>query len=160
MGGNFILHPIKHYSMRTNSLIPAMSRFLDDDWNNLFEWRNRNYSSNTTTLPSVNVKETGDEFVVEMAAPGMKKDDFDIQLDNNMLTIRSEMSSESNEQDEDGKYSRREFSYQSFQRSFNLNNQVVDDANIQATYEDGILRLNIPKREEAKEKPARQIQVA
>ncbi|WP_420457660.1 Hsp20/alpha crystallin family protein [Neolewinella sp.] len=146
--------------MRTNSLIPAMSRFLDDDWNNLFEWRNRNYSSNTTTLPSVNVKETGDEFVVEMAAPGMKKDDFDIQLDNNMLTIRSEMSSESNEQDEDGKYSRREFSYQSFQRSFNLNNQVVDDANIQATYEDGILRLNIPKREEAKEKPARQIQVA
>ena len=146
--------------MRTNSLIPAMSRFLDDDWNNLFEWRNRNYSSSTTTLPSVNVKETGDEFVVEMAAPGMKKDDFDIQLENNMLTIRSEMSRENNEQDEDGKYSRREFSYQSFQRSFNLNNQVVDDANIQATYEDGILRLNIPKREEAKEKPARQIQVA
>ncbi len=149
-----------------------MSRFLDDDWNNLFEWRNRNYSSSTTTLPSVNVKETGDEFVVEMAAPGMKKDDFDIQLDNNMkddfdiqldnnmLTIRSEMRNENNEQDEDGKYSRREFSYQSFQRSFNLNNQVVDDANIQATYEDGILRLNIPKREEAKEKPARQIQVA
>lgn len=146
--------------MRTNSLLPSVSRFLDDDWNNLFEWRNRNYSSPTTTLPSVNVKETGDEFVVEMAAPGMKKEDFDIQLDNNMLTIRSEQRSGHDEQEENGKYSRREFSYQSFQRSFNLNNQVVDDANIQATYEDGILRLNIPKREEAKEKPARQIQVA
>ncbi|CAH1001834.1 hypothetical protein LEM8419_02742 [Neolewinella maritima] len=146
--------------MRTNSLIPAMSRFLDDDWNNLFEWRNRNYSSNTTTLPSVNVRETGDEFVVEMAAPGMKREDFDIQLDNNTLTIRSEQRRENNEQDENGKYSRREFSYQSFQRSFNLDHQVVDDDNIHATYEDGILRLSIPKREEAKEKPARQIEVA
>ena len=146
--------------MRTTSLIPAMSRFLDDDWNNLFEWRNRNFSSNTSTLPSVNVKETGEEFVVEMAAPGMKKENFDIQLDNNTLTIRSELRSETNDQEENGKYSRREFSYQSFQRSFKLNNQVVDDAHIQATYEDGILRLSITKREEAKEKPARQIEVA
>ncbi|MBB4080566.1 HSP20 family protein [Lewinella aquimaris] len=146
--------------MRNSSLLPSVSRFLDDDWNNLFDWRNRNFSSGTTTLPSVNVKETGDEFVVEMAAPGMKKDNFDIQIDNNTLTIRSEMRNENEEQDENGKYTRREFSYQSFQRSFNLNNQVVDDARIQATYEDGILRLVIPKREEAKEKPARQIEVA
>ena len=146
--------------MRTTSLIPAMSRFLDDDWNNLFEWRNRNFSSNTSTLPSVNVKATGEEFVVEMAAPGMKKENFDIQLNNNTLTIRSELRSETNDQEENGKYSRREFSYQSFQRSFKLNHQVVDDAHIQATYEDGILRLSIPKREEAKEKPARQIEVA
>ncbi|MCP9236024.1 Hsp20/alpha crystallin family protein [Lewinella sp. JB7] len=146
--------------MRTNSLIPSVSRFLDDDWNNLFDWRNRNFSSTTTTLPSVNVKETSDEFVVEMAAPGMKKDDFDIQLDNNTLTIRSEVHNENEEQNNDGKYTRREFSYQSFQRTFNLNNQVVDDANIHATYQDGILRLIVPKREEAKEKPARQIEVA
>lgn len=145
--------------MRNNSLLPSMSRFMDDDWNNLFDWRNRNYSPSTTTLPSVNVKETKDEFVVEMAAPGMKKEDFDIQLDNNMLTIRSERKHENEQKDEDGKYSRREFSYQSFQRSFNLDQQVVDDDNISATYEDGILSLTIPKKEEAKEKPPRSIEV-
>jgi HSP20 family protein len=132
---------------------------MDDDWNNLFDWRNRNFSRNTTTLPSVNVKETNDDFVVEMAAPGMKKDDFDIQLENDMLTIRSEVRHEDGEQNEDGKYTRREFSYQSFQRSFNLNNRVVDDANISATYEDGILQLTLPKKEEAKQKPPRQIEV-
>ena len=146
--------------MRTASLLPSVSRFLDDDWNNLFEWRNRNYSKTTTTLPSVNVKETADEFTVEMAAPGMKKEDFDIQLENDVLTIRSEVRREDEEKDQSGKYTRREFSYQSFQRSFNLNNQVVDDGKISATYEDGILRLTIPKKEEAKEKPPRMIEVA
>ncbi|PHK97731.1 heat-shock protein [Neolewinella marina] len=144
--------------MRSNSVLPAMSRFLDDDWNNLFDWRNRNFSSTTTTLPSVNVRETGDEFIVEMAAPGMKKEDFSIELHNNVLTIRSEVRNEK-EEEEAGKYSRREFSYQSFQRSFNLNNQVVNDQEIEATYEDGILRLVLPKQEEAREKPPRQISI-
>ncbi|THH34990.1 Hsp20/alpha crystallin family protein [Neolewinella litorea] len=144
--------------MRSNSVLPAVSRFLDDDWNSLFDWRNRNFSSTTTTLPSVNVKETGDEFIVEMAAPGMKKDDFAIELHNNVLTIRSEVRNEKEEK-EDGKYSRREFSYQSFQRSFNLNNQVVDDDQIEATYEDGILRLVLPKQENAREKPPRHIEI-
>jgi HSP20 family protein len=145
--------------MRNSNLLPSVARFMDDDWNNLFDWRNRNFSRNTTTLPSVNVRETNDDFVVEMAAPGMKKEDFDIQLENDMLTIRSEVRHEDGERNEDGKYTRREFSYQSFQRSFNLNNRVVDDANISATYEDGILRLTLPKKEEAKQKPPRQISV-
>jgi HSP20 family protein len=105
------------------------------------------------------VKETADEFTVEMAAPGMKKDDFDVQLENDVLTIRSEVHHEDEQQQEQGKYTRREFSYQSFQRSFNLNNQVVDDANIRAAYEDGILRLTLPKKEEAREKPPRTITV-
>ncbi|WP_116106400.1 Hsp20/alpha crystallin family protein [Lewinella sp. IMCC34191] len=146
--------------MRSTSILPAVSRFLDDDWNQLFDWRNRNFSSTTTTLPAVNVRETGDEFVVEMAAPGMKKEDFEIELHNNVLTIRSERQHTELQPAGDDRYSRREFSYQSFQRSFNLNNQVVDDAQINATYQDGILRLTLPKREEAREKPARQIQVA
>ena len=141
----------------SNSLLPAVSRFLDDDWNTLFEWRNRNFSN--STLPSVNVRETADDFTVEVAAPGMKREDFDIQLHNNVLTIRSE-SSRQNEEEENGRYSRREFSYQSFQRSFNLNQEVVDDEHIAATYEDGILRLSIPKKESAREKPARQIAVS
>ena len=143
--------------MRSNSILPTVSRFLDDDWNQLFDWRNRNFSPGTTTLPSVNVRETGDEFLVEMAAPGMKKEDFQIELHNDTLTIKSEVASE---RESDEKYFRREFSYQSFQRTFNFNNRVVNDADIRATYEDGILRLTLPKREEAREKPARQIQVA
>lgn len=145
--------------MRSNPVLPAVSRFLDDDWNSLFDWRNRNFSSTTTTLPSVNVKETGDEFIVEMAAPGMKKDDFNIELHDNVLTIRSEVRNEHEEENGNGKYSRREFSYQSFQRSFNLNNQVVDDEQIEATYQDGILRLVLPKQENAREKPPRQIEI-
>ena len=141
----------------SKSLLPTVSRFLDDDWNTLFEWQNRNFSN--STLPSVNVRETAEEFTVEVAAPGMKREDFDIQLHNNVLTIRSEQSNRQ-ESGEDGKYSRREFSYQSFQRSFNLNHEVVDDNNIAATYQDGILRLTLPKKESAKEKPARQIEVS
>ncbi|PPK88909.1 HSP20 family protein [Neolewinella xylanilytica] len=146
--------------MRSNSILPVVSRFLDDDWNQLFNWRDRNFSSTTTTLPSVNVKETGDEYLVEMAAPGMNKDDFTIELHNNRLTISSEVRHEEKDETENGRYSRREFSYQSFQRSFNLDNQIVDDAQIEASYQDGILRLRLPKRETAREKPARQIEVA
>ncbi len=146
--------------MRSNSILPVVSRFLDDDWNQLFNWRDRNFSNTTTTLPSVNVMETGDEYLVEMAAPGMKKDDFNIELHNDRLTISSEVRHEGHDEAENGRYSRREFSYQSFQRSFNLNNQVVDDAQIEASYQDGILRLRLPKRETAREKPARQIEVA
>ncbi len=144
--------------MRSTSILPAVSRFLDDDWNNLFDWNRRNFSSTTTTLPSVNVKETGNEFVVEMAAPGMKKDDFTIELRDNVLTIRSEVRNESDEKEE-GRYSRREFSYQSFQRSFTLNDRLVDESQIQASYEDGILRLLLPKQETVREKPPRQIEV-
>ena len=138
------------------SLLPTVSRFLEDDWNSLFDWTNRNFALNQSTLPSVNIQENADNFVVEMAAPGMKKEDFIVELHNNVLTIKNEVKNEKKE--EDANFTRKEFSYQSFQRSFNLNNNVVDDSNIQAKYQDGILRLTIPKKEEAKEKPSRLIQ--
>jgi len=142
-----------------SALRPTVSRFFDDDWNSLFDWTNRNYSNGTTTLPSVNVKENDDEYIVEMAVPGMNKDDFQIEVINNVLTIKSELKSEHEENDGDH-YTRREFSYQSFQRSFNLNNDVVDDRSIKATYHDGILCVNLPKKEEAKPKPARTIEIS
>lgn len=141
-----------------NSLLPTISRFFDDDWDTLFDWNNRNFSTTKTTLPSVNIKETSDEFIVEMAAPGMKKDDFQIELNNNVLTIKSETKTENEEKDDDN-YTRKEFSYQSFQRSFNLNNRVIDDGKIEAKYENGILHIMLPKKEEAKEKPSRLIEV-
>ncbi len=140
------------------TLLPNVSRFLDDTWTNLFDWSDSDYLGVNMTMPSVNIKETSDEFLVEMAAPGMKKNDFHIELDNNILTIRSEMKKEE-EVKEGERYTRKEFSYQSFQRSFNLNKDIVDDAKINATYADGILSIHLPKKEEAKEKPARQIKI-
>ncbi|WMX15956.1 Hsp20/alpha crystallin family protein [Aureispira sp. CCB-E] len=142
-----------------SNLLPTVSKFFDDDWNSLFNWSNRNFANNRNTLPSVNIKETTDEYCVEVAAPGMKKEDFHIELDNNTLTIKSEVEHE-NEATEGENFTRKEFCYQSFQRSFNLNNRVVDDSNIKATYQDGILSLTLPKKEEAKKKPARQIEIS
>lgn len=140
------------------SLLPTVSRFFDDDWNNLFDWSNRPFTLNQSTLPSVNIQENADNFVVEMAAPGMKKEDFQVELYNNVLTIRSQMKDKKTEEAEN--YTRKEFSFQSFQRSFNLNNNIVDDTSIEANYKDGILRLILAKKEEAKEKPTRLIKIS
>ena len=142
-----------------SSLLPTVSRFIDDDWNSLFDWANRNHSTPVSTLPSVNIKETGDEFVVEMAAPGMKKNDFQIELNNNLLIIKCELKNESEEKEAD-RYTRKEFNYRSFVRSFNLNNRIIDESKIKATYLDGILNLRLPKKEEAKEKPLKLIKVS
>lgn len=145
---------------RTNgSLLPASQRSMFDDFFNreLFNWGNNNFSASRTTLPSVNIKELEKSFEVEVAAPGMKKEDFSITLDGNMLTISS--SKEDQQEEKDGKYTRREFSYQSFQRSFELSKDVVDDENIQARYENGVLRLTIPKKESALAQSPRLIEI-
>lgn len=129
-------------------------------WNKLFddEFFNMNFSSSGSTLPSVNIKETKDNFVVEVAAPGMRKEDFKIELDNNIMTISSERSETEGDKDKEGNYTRREFSYQSFQRSFTLPNTVQGE-NVSAQYKDGVLNIVIPKREEAKQKPSRIIEI-
>ena len=111
------------------------------------------------TLPAVNVKETNDDFIIEVASPGMKRDDFKVELDNHVLTISSEMEGRHEEKDRNGKYTRKEFSYQSFQRSFSLPENKVEGGKISAKYTDGILYVTIPKKEDAKVKPARQISV-
>jgi HSP20 family protein len=129
--------------------------FLNRDW---YDWNNQNYSLTNTTIPAVNIKETENEFEVDMAAPGMKKEDFKIELNNNVLTISSEKQTEN--ETKDGKnVTRREFSYQSFSRSFTLP-AIVETDQITAKYENGLLRVNIPKKEEAKPKPMKQIQVS
>lgn len=133
---------------------------LFDDFfrRDMFNWNNSNFSNTNTTIPAVNIKETADNYEVEVAAPGMTKKDFKVELDGNMLTISSERTNQENRDDE--KYFQREFSYQSFQRIFNLQKEVVDIERIQAKYEDGLLKLLIPKKEEAKQKPPRQIQIS
>jgi HSP20 family protein len=130
-------------------------RFFEND---LFDWSNRNYSTTNTTLPSVNIKESTDDFEVDVAAPGFGKNDFKIELNHDLLTISSDKQVE-NETKEGQQFTKREFSYQSFSRSFTLPN-TADSEKIQAKYENGILRVVIPKKEEAKPKPARQITIS
>lgn len=124
----------------------------------LLDWNNSNFSETTTSLPAVNIKETDEQFEVEMAAPGMSKEDFQIELNNNLLTISSEKRKE-HEGTEKDRYTRREFSYQSFRRSFTLSNEVVDAEKIKARYENGVLHLQIPKKEEAKKRPPKRIAI-
>lgn len=120
-----------------------------------------NYSSTHTTIPAVNIRETSENFEVEMAAPGMTKNDFTVELDGNVLTITSERKNENeSERNEGERYTRKEFSYQSFQRTFQLAKNVVDADKIEAKYENGVLRLLIPKKEEAKPKPPKMIQIS
>lgn len=139
-----------------NSLPNLFDDFLSRD---LFDWGSSNFSMSGTTIPAVNVKETAETFEVEVAAPGMKKEDFKVELNNNMLTISSEHKKENEEKDGE-RFTRKEFSYQTFQRSFQLSREAVDADNIQAKYENGVLRLIIPKREEVKQKPARLINIS
>lgn len=146
--------------IKRNGQLPTTFPALFDDFfgRELFNWSNTNYSATSTTVPSVNIRETGDNFEVEMAAPGMDKQDFKIELDGNTLTISSKK--EHNQQSEQEGYSRREFSYQSFQRSFVLPKDVVDVEQITAKYENGLLHLTIPKQEKAKQKAPRLIEIA
>ena len=139
----------------SNQFPRLFDRFLEGD---LLDWSNRNFSMTNTTLPSVNIKENPEGFEVEVAAPGFTREEFSIELNNNILTVSSEKKVE-NETKENENFTRREFSYQSFCRSFTLP-AVVNSEQITARYENGILRITIPKREEAKSKPARQIEIS
>ena len=144
--------------IKRNEMFPGLNLFDDFFSRDLWNWGLNNNSSTNTTIPMVNVKETGENFEVEMAAPGMDKQDFKVELDGNLLTITSEKNQE-NEVKEGERYSRREFSYQSFQRSFQLPKEVVDADKIEAKYENGVLKLVIPKNEKAKPRPPKTIQI-
>lgn len=145
--------------IKRNDFFPGLSLFDDFFSKDILNWGQNNNSTTNTTIPLVNIKETNGNFEVEMAAPGMRKNDFKVELDGNVLTITSEKRDE-NEVKEDERYTRREFSYQSFQRSFQLPKEVVDADKIEAKYDNGVLRLVVPKKEEAKPKPPKMIQIS
>jgi HSP20 family protein len=138
----------------SNQMPGFLYRFFE---NEMFDLSNRNYSNTYTTLPAVNIKEDKEGFEVEMSAPGFEKSDFKIELNNNLLTISSEKKIE-NETKNDQLFTRREFSYQSFMRSFSLP-ETIESGKIVAKYENGILAISIPKKEEAKPKPLKQIDI-
>jgi len=141
--------------VRFQNQLPSMfDRFFEGD---LFDWSNRNFSLTNTTLPSVNIKQNANEFTVEVAAPGFEKGDFKLEVDHDLLTVSSEKKVE-NETKDGEQFTKREFSYQSFSRSFTLPN-TADGERIEANYDNGILRITIPKKEEAKPKPSRVIEI-
>jgi HSP20 family protein len=143
------------------TMFPAVPSLFDDFFTrDLLDSSLSNWRASGATLPAVNVMETNDDFRIEVAAPGMKRSDFKVELDNNVLTISSQREDKNEQKDENGNYTRQEFSYQSFQRSFSLpENKVLGDK-ISARYLDGILHVTVPKSEDAKVKPAKRIAVA
>jgi HSP20 family protein len=141
------------------SLFPAMPSFFDDVMSH--DWFNWPLSQNTErwSMPAVNVRETNDAYELEVAAPGMTKQDFKVRLDNNMLEISAEKE-HTQEAGEHDNYTRREFNYRSFVRTFSLPERLVQGDKISAQYKDGILLITVPKTEEAKVKPPKQIEIS
>lgn len=141
----------------SNRNFPNASNWLEDIFNrDLPSVFTSNFNTGIT-LPKVNIKENSDAFIVDMAVPGLSKSDFNIDLDNQLLSISTEIKEEHEQKDEN--YTRREFGYSSFKRTFNLPESVNEDQ-INAKYEEGILSIHLPKKEEAKQKPPRSINIS
>lgn len=111
-----------------------------------------------TSVPAVNISENEEAFQLEVAAPGKTKKDFNLELDNGVLTISAEEKKEEEKKDNNGRFTRREFSYSSFKRAFTLP-ESVDSEKISAQYKDGVLKIDLPKREEAKVQAKKMIDI-
>lgn len=127
---------------KSNGLIPAFNDVFESVFNDTF------FSDRLVNrVPAANISETADHFHIELAAPGLKKEDFKLKLERDVLSISVEQTNQNQQQERS--YAKREYSYSSFVRAFTL----PDSANaegIEAKYNDGVLCIDIPKREEAK----------
>lgn len=152
---------------------PLLSRFFDDDTNGfpgsffdderllapsrMFNAPLFRGTEKEMTIPAVNIKEKTKSFEIELAAPGFKKEDLKVTLEDGVLTIASEK--ERKTEKEEGGYSRKEFSYSSFSRSFNLP-ESVDQDSLKAKFDDGVLRLTIDKNKELPKRQSKSIKIA
>lgn len=143
--------------VKRNNSFPIRNVFDDFFSKDFFDWTERNFSSLGSNLPSVNLKETDSKLEVEVAAPGIKKEDFKVEVDNGVLKISCENES-SHEDSADDNYIRREFNYQKFYRAFNLPDSIDEDR-IEATYTDGILKLEMAKKEGGNPKTSKMISI-
>jgi HSP20 family protein len=132
---------------------PFFPSLIDDFINN--DW-NVKVPSLSTTMPAVNIKELDSQFEIELAVPGKRKDDFEIEVENGILSISS--TEEEKQLNENGKFTRREFSYTSFRRSFTLPDSV-DPTKIDASYKQGVLQVLLPKHKEAQPQPKKLIKI-
>ena len=135
---------------KNESSLPSFSSFFQDFWGDETFGR----SGGSVAMPAVNILEQDHQFEIELAAPGLKKEDFNVNLDNNVLTISAEQ--KKSEASEDKLITRREFSYSAFSRSFTLPD-TIEEEQIDANYEDGVLKLFLPKKETAQKKASRDI---
>lgn len=155
----------KHYKAMTLVQYPTRFRSnLSPVFNQLFnDFLGTDGGHSRSLAPAANIKETEEAFLIELAVPGLKKEDFHIQIEENVLRVSANVQTETENTEEATtariKVHRREFGFQSFERSFRLP-KSADGDKIAATYTDGVLQLNIPKREEAKPKAPRTIQIA
>ena len=135
---------------RNNLVFPAlMNELFKPDWFGGME----NLSKN---VPAVNIMNNEKDYELALAVPGRKKDDFNIEVDDNILTVSTEVKSEN--ENAVANYTRKEFGYASFKRSFTLP-ETIEEEKIKASYEDGILKFILPKRKESLPKPKRSIEL-
>lgn len=130
----------------------SLKTFLSSD-----DFFNNDFFDEDSLMPAMNVKEHDDEFEIEFAAPGFTKKDFEVTIEDNILNVSGEKKHKIEEKEED--FTRKEFSYNSFKRSLTLPKTVNTDQEVKATYKNGILKLNLYKKEEVKEQPKKVIEV-
>jgi HSP20 family protein len=137
----------------SNDLFPKLDSFFDD-----FFKRDSFFKAVDlgTVMPAANLKETSEAYHLDIAVPGLRKEDFKITLDNKILTISSEKKEEKEEKDGE-KITKREFNYSSFQRIFQLPDNIKDE--VVAKYENGLLKVIIPKTQKAENSKSKQIEV-
>lgn len=133
---------------------PSLFADFFKPWNEWFD--SGSFLGRIMTTPAVNITENKNDYLVALAVPGMKKDDFKIDVEGNMLTISCEK--EENKDEKEKRFTRREYSYYSFSRSFTLPEEVNREK-IEAMYEDGILKLVLPRKEDATRNAAKKIAV-
>lgn len=135
------------------SMFPALSEFFEND-----KWLQpeRLFKGWHTNLPAANVSETDKEYKIELAIPGFKKEEVKVNLQNEVLTISAESKTENEEKTK--RFTRKEFSYGSFTRSFQLP-KVANAEKIEAKYDNGLLKLAIPKKEEAIARASKEIRI-
>ncbi len=141
--------------VKINRNLPTFDRFMDEFFGDVNSFLGREQLG---SVPMVNVVEEAEQFRLEVAAPGMRKEDFQVTLEDGVLRIGGHRQAQQ-EDNQPGKYTRREFNYASFERAFRLPNTVSTDQ-VEARYTDGVLHVRIPKLEEAKAKGPRTISIA
>lgn len=150
--------------VKRNGLFPSLAdksvnTFFDDFiTKDLFDWADKNFVGLGSNLPSVNLKESDTKIEFELAAPGMKKEDFKVEIDNDMLIISSEKEEEKEEVRKKDNYIRKEFNYQSFCRTFSLP-ETANENKIEANYKDGVLHVVIDKKESSKKRALKTIPI-
>lgn len=142
---------------KNSDVFPSITEWMDDFFDKDFFPFQSKLAKMGTLVPAVNIKETKENYTFEVAVPGVNKEDLNLSVKNGLLTISSEKKEEKEDKKED--YTRREFSFNSFSRSFSLP-EHIDEDKIQASYDKGVLNLLIPKKEANEDHKNKKIEIS